>query len=125
MPASAYSSSFAWGVYLVASLLLVAALYPSLDGIAGYAEAYAAESIAAGVCSDLTALRPGMSFTFGFSSLPPSTSISLGPDFVQVKVGSSSTKIPVSLLLPNITLLPGNAYTFALAGTAVEVTPHV
>jgi hypothetical protein len=125
MPASAYSSSFAWGAYLVASLLLVVALYPSLSGLKGYSDAFASESIADGLSADLRALHAGMSLRVSLSSLPPGTSIIIESDALLVVSGSASTEIHLPLRIPNLSIVPGAVYVFACNGSTAEVTESV
>lgn len=125
MPSSAYSSSFSWGVYLSAMLLLVGALYPALNGIAGYADAYTSGSTAEGVAMELTSLRPGLSFVLQTSSAPLASTVSLTDHYVVAVAGSTTTSIRVGLRLPEMTLAPGASYVFSLNGSVVNVSQVV
>jgi hypothetical protein len=112
-------------MYLFASLLLVIALFPTLSGLRGYADAFTSNAVAEGIASDLTYVHPGMSFSFALSSLPPDTTVFMtGHDLVVVS-GSASTEIHLGLLLPSLTFLPRVEYVVWLNGTSLEVSSNV
>lgn len=105
--------------------LLVGALFPVLDGLAGYADAYTSGSIAEGVAMELNSLRPGLSFVLYLASAPPGSVIHLHGHYVVADAGTASTSIRVGPLLPDLTLVPGEDYLVSLNGSAAEVSPVV
>lgn len=125
MPSSAYSSSFSWGLYLSAMLLLVGALYPALNGISGYVDAYTSGSTAEGIAMELTSLRPGLSFVLQTSSSPFASRVSLSGHYVIAVAGSTTTSVRVGLHLPELRLVPGVSYLFSLNDSVVNASQVV
>jgi hypothetical protein len=121
MPTSSVGSLNSWGVYIIASAVLVGILSPQLIGVAGDSREAADWRNADGVRVALNALRPGITFTFSYGGWSTSDAVRLDGQQVSVTYGNGTISFPTIWSLPNCTLLPAVNYRVWLAGEIVQV----
>lgn len=121
MPASSYSSSVSWGVYLASSLLLIGAVLPALSGLRGYADDRACADVADGVLGEIQSLHQGLSVLLPLESLSPAVTVEMQGHVLRVTSGQAEAEREAALLLPNVSLSAGLNYILTLNGTSVEV----
>lgn len=125
MPASAFSSYFAWGIYLITAFAIVVVCSPVLNGVRNYAFGDAAAETAEGAARVFDGLSPGVTTVFSFHSPSPDGRIELHGRSITVVWGGISSTRGAYWLLPNKTLSPELRYSISLAGDHVEVIDPV
>lgn len=122
MPASSIGALNAWGVYLIASAALVAALVPQLSGTLQDSREGADYRVAEGIQSVLNLLSPGANLTLSFGDWPSSDVARLAGYDVTFDYGNGTLVLPVRWALPDFTLFPGLGYQVWLVNDKVRVT---
>ncbi len=123
MPAASVGATNSWGIYLIASAVLVGIMTPQLMGVAGDSREGADWRCADGVRAALDALRPGVTIVMACESWPGGDPIKLGGTQVSAAYGSGTIVFPSRWRLPNVTLVPSATYRAWLDGAQVQVTP--
>lgn len=121
MPASSYSSSVSWALYLAASFLLLGTLFPVLNGAREYSDAKAATATADGLSEEINSLRPGVTAVARFDSPGSALSVELHGHSLLVLTSNFVVQKQCEWLLPNMTLAPDTSYDLQLLGTRLEV----
>lgn len=125
MPASSVSALTSWGVYLAASLALLALLSPALASAVHVSREGADLREVEGVRAVLSSLAPGMTVTFSFGSVPGADPVTLAGRSITCSYGPGRVSAASRWTLPTITLLPGVRYSARLGGGTVKVTGAV
>lgn len=121
MPASSVSSLTSWGLYLLATVALLAIVSPMLSGSVQSARVGADSRNLDGVRAVLDGLRPGMSMTFSFGEGTGSDPIRLEGHQISCTSAVLKMIVPSRWGLPNMILLPSVAYHVQLEGVYVKV----
>ncbi len=121
MPASSVSSLTSWGLYLLATVALLAILSPLLSGSFQSARAGADSRNLDGVRAVLDGLRPGMTMTFSFGEATGSDPIRVEGHLISCTSALGKVTLPSRWGLPSMTLLPSVPYTVQLDGGSVKV----
>jgi len=122
LPASSIASLDTWGVYLIASAALIAALMPPLVGTVQYSREGSDYRIADGIRSVLDSLRPGTVTSFYFGSWSTGDSAHLDGHEVILTYGNGTVALQTRYNLPNVTLSPDVHYQVWLKGNQVDVS---
>lgn len=125
MPASSVSALNSWGVYLAASLVLLALLSPALVSAARTSRAGADFREVDGVSAVLSSLAPGMTVTFSFGYGPGADPLVLTPTSIVCSYGPGNVSAASPWALPATTLFPGVRYAASLEGGTVRVADAV
>jgi hypothetical protein len=112
----------AWGVYLIASVALVAAFTPRLIGTTQDSREGIDYRMADGISSLLDSLRPGIVLTFSFGAWSTADSAHLSGHLVSLQDGNLTVTMRTRFSLPNATLSPGVQYRAWLEGGSVRVS---
>jgi hypothetical protein len=121
MPASSVSSLTSWGLYLLATVALLAILSPMLSGSFQSARVGADSRNLDGVRSVLDGLRPGMRITFSFGEATGSDPIRIEGHLISCTSAAGKMTVPSRWGLPSMIVLPSVAYTAQLEGGSVKV----
>ena len=121
MPASSVGALNSWGLYLIASGLLVGMMSPQLLKMTSDSREGSDLRCADGVGAALDSLRPGMAISFSFGSWPWADPIHLGGLQISVVDGNGTMTLPSAWELPNETISPFVSYRAWLAGDLVRV----
>jgi hypothetical protein len=121
MPASSVSSLTSWGLYLLATVVLLAILSPMLSGSFQSATAGADSRNLDGVRAVFDALQPGIRMTFSFGEATGSDPIRIGGHLITCASAVGKLTVPSRWGLPNMILLPSVDYSAQLEGVSVKV----
>lgn len=121
MPASSVGALNGWGLYLIASAALIAALAPQLAGTTQDSREGSDYRIADGIQSILDSLHPGTVVTFSFGGLPSGDQARLEGHEVILTYGKGAFALRTLFDLPNVTLAPDVSYQAWLEGNEVGV----
>ena len=124
MPASSVGVMNSWGIYLIASAALVAALTPQLIGASQDSREACDYRMADGIRSVLDSLRSGTVVTFSFSGWPTPDSAHLTGHAIVFTGANWTVTARTRYSLPNVTLSPGVNYQVWLQGSSVRVSEH-
>ncbi|MDA4126263.1 MAG: hypothetical protein OK452_03530 [Thaumarchaeota archaeon] len=121
MPASSVSSLNSWGLYLLATVALLALTSPMLASSSRSARAGADSRNIDGVRAVFDGLRPGMRVTFAFGEATGSDSIRIEGHSISCTSADGTIAMPSKWELPNMNLLPSVAYSVQVEGGSVKV----
>ncbi|HEV2226332.1 MAG TPA: hypothetical protein VGR56_05950 [Nitrososphaerales archaeon] len=121
MPASSISSLTSWGLYLLATVALLAILSPVLSGSFQASKAGADSRNLDGLRAVFDALQPGITVTLSFGEVTGSDPIRIGGHLISCASAVGNTAVPSRWGLPSMTLLPSVVYSAQLEGGYVKV----
>ncbi len=121
MPASSIDAINSWGIYLIASAVLVSALLPPLLGAARDSRKGADWRVADGIQHQLDALRPGITLSLSYGSWPSADSVQLDGKEISMDYGNGTVSLPSLWNLPITTLKPSVVYRVWLEGDNVRL----
>ncbi len=121
MPASSVSSLTSWGLYLLATVALLAIVSPMLSGSFQSARVGADSRNLDGVRAVLDGLQPGMRVTFSFGEATGSDPIRIEGHLISCTSAVGKMTVPSRWGLPNMILFPSVAYSVQLEGMLVKV----
>ncbi len=122
MPASSIDAINSWGIYLIASAVLVSALLPPLLGAAGDSRKGADWRVADGIQHALDSLRPGITLSLSYGSWPLADTVQLDGREISIDYGNGTIRLPSLWNLPFTTLAPSGVYRVWLEGDNVRVS---
>ncbi len=125
MPASSVGSLTSWGLYLLATVALLAILSPMLSASFQSARVGADSRNLDGVRAVLDGLRPGMSITFSFGEATGSDQIRIEGHLISCTSAAGTMTMPSKWGLPSMILLPSVEYAVQLDGGSVKVVGPV
>ena len=116
MPASSVSSLTSWGLYLLATAVLLAILSPMLASSFQSSTAAADSRNIDGIRAVFDSLQPGIKMTFSFGEATGSDPIQIGGHLISCDSALGKEGVNSRWGLPTMTLLPSIVYSAQLEG---------
>jgi hypothetical protein len=122
LPAVAVTSQLSQAVYFVAIIGLAALLARPVYLVYSASQERSAQAVASGLEAMIDSMSPGTTVVSGLESYPGvQLTVSLGGTTVSASFGGATATAQVKWALPQVSLRPGDTYSFTLDGSKVEV----
>ena len=114
-----------WGLYIMASMVLVVAMTPVLTDVRAESAAGSGARYLQGVAALFSCMKPGVAVVFHFGDLETQGEIRVSGDQLVYTSGETRVTIQTGTNADVATLHAGVAYSATMKGSVIEVTPLV